>query len=66
MSHQATSTVGAGSALRVPQTTMPRSVQAATSMERLRPPVVMTSFRFGSFSISARGSAMRSRIRLST
>ena len=46
----------------VPHTTMPRSFAAATSIEALRMPVVIRSFRSGSFSITARGKAVRSRM----
>ncbi len=46
----------------VPQTTTPRSFAAATSIEALRRPVVMRSFRSGSFSITARGKGVRSRM----
>ena len=46
----------------VPQTTTPRSLAAATSIEALRRPVVMRSLRSGSFSITARGKAVRSRM----
>ncbi len=46
----------------VPQTTMPRSLAAAASIEALRRPVVMSSLRFGSFSITARGKPVRSRM----
>ena len=46
----------------VPQTTTPRSLAAATSMDALRRPVVISSFRSGSFSMTARGKAVRSRI----
>ena len=58
---QVISTVGAPK-LDVPQKVMPRSAQAAASMPRLRSPVVISSFRLGSFSISARGKGVRSRI----
>ena len=39
----------------VPQTVTPCSLPAATSIEALRAPVVMSSLRSGSFSITARG-----------
>ena len=46
----------------VPHTTIPRSLAAATSIEALRMPVVIRSFRSGSFSITARGKPVRSRM----
>ena len=46
----------------VPQTTMPRSLAAVTSIDALRRPVVMSSLSCGSFSITARGKAVRSRM----
>src|SRR5215813_13302509 len=46
----------------VPQTATPRSVAATTSIEALRMPVVIRSLSLGSFSITARGKAVRSRL----
>ena len=46
----------------VPQTTTPRVLAASSSIEALRMPVVIKSFRSGSASITARGKAVRSRI----
>ncbi len=46
----------------VPQTTMPRALAAVTSIEALRMPVVMRSLSCGSFSITSRGKAVRSRM----
>ncbi len=46
----------------VPQTTTPRSLAAAPSIEALRMPVVIRSLRSGSFSITARGKPVRSRM----
>ena len=46
----------------VPQTVTPLSALAAMSIEALRMPVVIRSFRSGSFSITARGKAVRSRM----
>jgi len=46
----------------VPLTTTPRSLAAATSIDALRKPVVIKSLSAGSFSITARGKAVRSRI----
>ena len=46
----------------VPQTVTPFSLAAATSIEALRAPVVMSSLRSGSFSITARGKGVRSRM----
>src|SRR5215813_2594786 len=46
----------------VPQTVTPRSVAAATSIEALRMPVVIRSLSLGSFSMTARGKPVRSRM----
>src|SRR5262249_58322126 len=46
----------------VPQTVPRRSVAAATSIEALRMPVVISSLSLGSFSITARGKPVRSRM----
>ncbi len=46
----------------VPQTTTPCALAASRSIEALRMPVVIRSFRSGSASITARGKAVRSRI----
>ena len=46
----------------VPQTTTPCALAASRSIEALRIPVVIRSFRSGSASITARGKAVRSRM----
>jgi hypothetical protein len=46
----------------VPQTTTPRALAASRSIEALRIPVVIRSFRSRSASITARGKAVRSRM----
>jgi len=46
----------------VPQTTTPRSLAAATSIDALRKPVVTSSLSSGSLSITPRGKAVRSRM----
>jgi hypothetical protein len=46
----------------VPQTVMPRSSAASTSMEAFAIPVVTRSRRAGSFSSTSRGKAVRSRM----
>jgi len=64
MSPQASSTVDVPPpAERVWLTGMPRSLQACVSRLGERAPVRLTNLRLGSFAISERGSAMRSRIR---
>ena len=49
--------------LSVPQTVIPRAVQAATSIAAFFGPLVTMSLRFGSASISAAGIGVRSRMR---
>ena len=46
----------------VPQTVTPRSLAASVSIEALRMPVVMRSFKSGSASITLRGKPVRSRM----
>ena len=50
----------------VPQTVTPRSAQALRSMEALRAPVVISSFKSGRPSITLRKNGVRSRIMLTT
>ena len=50
----------------VPQTVMPRALAASVSIEALRMPVVISSFRLGSASITARGKPVRSRMATTT
>ena len=50
----------------VPQQVMPRAFAASLSRERFVMPVVMTSLRFGSLSMSAFCIDMRSRISTTT
>lgn len=50
----------------VPQTTIPSPLAAATSMEALRIPVVISSSRFGNRSRIEAGKAVRSRIATTT
>ena len=51
---------------RVLLTGMPRSLRACVSRLGERAPVRLTNLRLGSFSISARGNGVRSRIRQTT
>ena len=46
----------------VPQTVTPRALAASVSIEALRMPVVMRSFRSGSASMTLRGKPVRSRM----
>ena len=46
----------------VPHTVTPRSLAASVSIEALRMPVVMRSFKSGSASITLRGKPVRSRM----
>src|ERR1700732_5069023 len=61
ISPQQSSIVGYGS-IPVPETTIPRSIAAFTSIDALRMPVVIKSCNFESRSSSDRGKRVRSRI----
>ena len=50
----------------MPQTVIPRSRAASTSIDALRIPVVTSSFRFGSRSSTSRGNGVRSRMATTT